>query len=857
MAIDEYLVAMQQRSFHLRLTPWRRRVIDAALDELLSLPAPERQARMDAITARCPRVSRVLVRLLEASLTPTRFLKTLMGEIERVVEDMGESETVSLPAGTRLGPWRIIEPAGQGGMGTVYRAERADEAFDMVVAIKLIRHNRADFNQRLELERKLLARLDHPNIARLIDGGRTPGGEAYLVMEWVEGHDLDVIERSEVSSRDEWLIRFGQITDAVAHAHQRQVVHGDIKPANVRVMDDGRLRLLDFGIAQLLAEQGPPEQQRLRAVTPAFSPPEQMAGEAPSTLADVWSLGALLFWMLTGERPGRMDPSRVRARLEASEERGRELAAIVLKACAETPEARYASVPELASDIQRFRQRRPVHAVPWTRRYLVARFVGRHRLSVAATAAGLVMLCAALVGALWQARIATLERDRAQVEVEKTRQVSEFLIELFDHADPATARGQDVLARDLVEQGVLRIDALADAPEVQGELFQVLARVHRSLGDYEAAESLARRSLAALEDDGQTLERARVLNLIGTIQTAAGRADSAERYHRQALDLLATGDSMDRLILLADWGGALSRTGGRHAEALPALDEAMALARRLEYSGVHLDKLHQNAGVALFHLGRYREAQERFELAVTGKRERLGDDHPDTLAAMSNLAGSHALLADFDTAERIYHEILDIQRRIMGAGHPQVGNTLHAIGSMHWRKREVEEAGHWWQQALEVNLAALGNDHPEVATTRNALALVAREQGDLDRAEALYLQALEAFEAAYPEGHIRIPMVVSNLAGIHSSRGDLDRAIELNFQAKAMQIELVGEIHDHVAHTRRNIAGLNLNNGNPEAALEWARKAEATYMSVFDDTEHPGYQATQQLLERIDQALSD
>jgi len=675
-----------------RLTPWRRRVIDQALDELLSLEPDERQARMQSIEQRCPMLAGTLSRLLQASLSPTRFLQPVMGEIGRVVDDLAEQEPVSLPPGTRIGPWRIVEPAGHGGMGTVYRAERADDAFDMDVAVKLIRLNRSDFNERLQIERRMLARLDHPNIARLIDGGQTPDGEAYLVMEWVPGEDLSQLQGPTTATGDATLACFVEIAGAVAHAHQRQVVHGDIKPANVRVMEDVRVRLLDFGVARLIAGDEQDGDRRLRAVTPAFSAPEQMAGQPASTLSDVWSLGALLYWMLTGERPGKMKPAQVRRCLGERFERVDELAAIVLKACAHAADERYASVPELIADIQRFRQRQPIHAMPWTRRYLISRFVGRHRLAVAASTAGLVVLCAALVAALWQAHVATLERDRVQMEAEKTRQVSEFLIDLFDHADPATARGEEVLAVDLLEQGVLRIDALAGAAEVQAELLQVLARVHRSLGRYDDAETLARRSLALVEATGNAQDRARALNLVGTIKTAAGASEAADPYHRRALEALGPGDSVERLVILGDWGGALSRVGGRQAESLPVFEKALELAARLDYSGSELDKIHQSAGVALFHLGRYREARERFEVAVEGKRRQLGADHPDTLSAMSNLATTYALLAEFDAAESMYLDVLEIQRRIMGERHPIVGGTLHSIGSMHWRRRDVEAA---------------------------------------------------------------------------------------------------------------------------------------------------------------------
>jgi eukaryotic-like serine/threonine-protein kinase len=454
---------MSTRRARPRLTPRRRRLVDRLLDELLELDEAECRARLSRLETSHPRIACWLSELVAASEQPGEFLDTLVGRAGQAVRDSQGSKELRLPLGTRLGPWRILEDAGSGGMGTVYRAERADGAFEMHAAIKLIRVRRRGLDERLKLERELLARLDHRHIARLIDGGATQDGQAYLVMEWVDGKTLPQHLQSDASSLDVRLDLFEQIADAVAHAHQRRVVHGDLKPGNVMVTSNGQARLVDFGVGRLL-DGGVRSERAVRGLTPAFSAPEQRAGEEASTQSDVWALGKILQWLIDDRAVNDSDQLTTIPAVPVGIARRSDLAAILERACAEFPADRYAGAAQLLDDVQRYRQRLPVKACPATRSYLAKRFVQRHWLGVSFGATASMLLCLATAGALWQAHQATEERDRAALEAARAfsaeqdslrlanelQQVVEFQTSQFaliDSANMGAGLREDILVR--------------------------------------------------------------------------------------------------------------------------------------------------------------------------------------------------------------------------------------------------------------------------------------------------------------------------------------------------------------------------------------------------------------------------
>jgi len=848
-----------------RLTPARRKLLDRLLDGLLDLEPSIRTERMQALAKRCPRLHRRLEALLSASLEPLDYLETLLQRAGgEVFSSLESSDAVVLPSGTRLGSWRLIESVGTGGMGRVYRAERADGAFEMQAAVKLIRVGRdARLKERLAVERQLLARLDHPHIARILDGGETDDGQTFLVMEWVAGNDLSDCLADASSDPARCLDWFAQIARAVGHAHQRRVVHGDIKPANVRIAPDGRARLLDFGVARLVAEEAGADSEEFRALTPAFSAPEQRAGEPASTQSDVYALGVLLFWMQTGKV--EWDHGSLRDALSGPQYLLADLAAVIERACANDPERRYSGVSALLRDIERIRERRPVSARPATRGYLLDRFVRRNPLAVGLSSLAALLLVAGLVGTGWQAWVADqareraeAERDRAQQEAEKTALVSEFLVSLFDNADPFRNSGQPLTAQDLVEAGVAQAESLDAAPYVQAEMFRALARVNRSLARHETAHEMARRSLDVVlsRPEADSSERARAWALLGGTLASLGRYREAEQAQRNALRLTEEDDTQ-ALARAHDRVGLALYSLGRFDDAEAAFVQALALERSLDPDSAETASALNNLALVLAATERRERAVSLYRESLQIRRRVLGDEHPTTTYSMTNLATLYAQMGRWDEAEAAYTEALALRRASFDPGHPAIASVLYQLGWLNGKRGRWDRAVGFYRDALALREQRLGPDHPSVGVALNALGVAVRERGDPASARAYFERALENYRGAYGSSHHDIALVLANLGTTDYALGDFERASEGYREALAMTREELGDGHHHVADILVGQAKLAARAGNADAAMTRALEAQQVLAAIHTDPEHPRRVEISALIDSIDAAGAD
>ena len=844
-------------------------MLDLLLDDLLDRESGERHRLLAGLAARCPRLHSRLSALVEASAEPARYLETLFQRAGQAAFSEIDNNDVALPVGTRIGPWRLVAPVGAGGMGMVYRAERADGAFEMEAAVKLIRLRRdSRLKQRLEVERQLLARLDHPNIARILDGGETEDGQTWLVMDWVPGEDLadcrtdcrtdcrNDYARSDPHEIGRCLDTFAQVAGAVGHAHQRRVVHGDIKPANIRVTPGGRVKLLDFGVARLLAEEHA-DDASFRAMTPAFSAPEQLAGEPASTQSDVYALGVLLYWMLTGE-VGNQDTHWSDA-LAGRYARHRDLAAIVTMACAPDPADRYAGVSALIKDVERYRRLQPVVARPAGRAYLLKRFVQRNPTGVSLGSAAVLALVLGLVGIGWQARIAGLERDRAEaqrdlarVEADKTQRVSEFLVSLFDQADPYRNPGRDLTALDLVRQGVTQVETLDETPRIQAEMFHALARVNRSLAEYESARDMAARALEILQRTPgvPAVELARAWSLLGGTLGSLGRYREALDAHENALALSAPDDSTAVAGALDDIGLSLYSLGRLEA-AEERFRSVLAMRRASSPESAELASAYNNLALALAGLDRRKEAVAHYTTALEIRRRVLGEAHPDTTFSLTNLATLLTQMGEYDRAEAMFFDALEQRRRAFGTGHPAVASVIYQLGWLNSNRKRWVKAERYHREALSLRQSRMGLDHPSVGVSLNALASTLRNQGELEEARLLLEQALSNYRAAYGESHHDIALVISNLAGTHAALGDFEKAEALYAQALEMCRRELGDGHRHVADILKGQAELAIEQGRSEDARARALEARRIVVGVHADPGHPDVVEVDELIRRI------
>jgi tetratricopeptide (TPR) repeat protein len=709
---------------------WDR--ILAILGPALELDTTQAESRLRAACADDPELFDEMAALLRADRAADSFFALPYGNSESVPAAGSPAPSPESWIGRRLGDYRLLEEIGRGGMGTVYLAERADREYESRVAIKMIQPGWAspELCERFRQERQILARLEHPGIARLLDGGTTDEGIPYLVLERVAGLPIDEHCESRGLGLAARLDLFCQVCAAVHAAHQNLVVHGDLKPGNVLVAADGTPKLLDFGIARVLAQESGSAAAPAVAWTPGFASPEQRRGEAVTTATDIYSLGVVLGGLLAGaaQPTGRPLP--------------RDLQAIVEKAVRPVPTERYGSVEQLAGDVRRFLEHRPIAARPATRRYRLGRFLRRNRLAAALTAALLAVATGAAVSAGLQARRLAIERDHAE-------RAFGLLAEAFRAADPESSGGRTAGATaptvpELLAQVAPRLAReLGDSPGPPGpqaRLAATLGETYYSLGLYSQAETFLARALALRRrelgpEHPLVAER---LSQLAEARLELGDHQGSRELLRQSLALyrrLGQGDSPGAAATIDGLGRTLARRG-ELARAEPLLRQALLLRERTPGGDPILlaDTLGNLANV-LRRRGEPDEARRLLERVVAIERRLLPPDHPRRLVTQQILA---LLLHDtfrFAEAERLAREILARQRARLGETHPAIAGGNDFLATIATSSGRWAEAEPLYLKALALRRRALGRSHPQVALTLSNLGEVRRRLGKLGPAE--------------------------------------------------------------------------------------------------------------------------
>jgi serine/threonine-protein kinase len=682
-------------------------------------------------------------------------------------------------------------------MGTVYLAFRADDAFDKKVAIKVTPGALASTEalERFKRERRILARLEHPNISRLIDGGATPDGMPYLVMEFIEGralHDhcdekrLTIVRRLEL---------FLNVCSAVEYAHHELVIHRDLKPGNILVTGEGVPRLLDFGIAKLVdpgTESDAPAATAL-AFTPWYASPEQVRGEPLTTATDIYSLGVVLYELLTGHGPYRLATLNhlevMRAIVEQEPERpslavdrtvhlpgpgdGRraaltpvsvsrtregtperlqsrlrgDLDAILLTALRKEPERRYPSVAAFAQDIRAYLEGRPVGARRESGLYRAGKFVRRNRWSVAGALAIIGLTVGATANVVVQSRRVARERDRAA-------RVERFLLDLFKVSDPGEARGNTVTAREVLDRGAERIrQDLGAQPEAKADLMHTMANVYNRLGLNARAAELAREALAFRRQLGgrEPKALAETLNLLGSILMDKGDLAEAETAYRESLELRRRqyGEtSLEVAQSLNNLGGVLDGLG-RYDESDRLQEESLELKRKLlGPEDASLASSLYNAGVGRYRRGDLAGAEARLREALAIQRKALGGDHPETAFLLQSLGVVYDDTGRHREAERTYREALALQRKVLGQEHPDIVTTLTNLANTLNHSGRPVEAEAVLREALPMSRKLYGEEAADTAHVLVALAEVGLQLGHYEAAQRDAADALAIREKA-------------------------------------------------------------------------------------------------------------
>jgi serine/threonine-protein kinase len=757
----------------------------------------------------------------------------------------------------RIGPYQVAQRLGAGGMGVVYLGLRADGEYQRRVAIKVLKPglDSEEVIRRFRTERQILAALEHPNIARLLDGGTTEHGLPYFVMEYVEGRPIDVYCQEDRLALRQRLELFLTVCSAVELAHRNLVVHRDLKPGNILVTADGMPKLLDFGIAKLLN----PELSSvalgatavgLQPMTPDYASPEQVRGEHVNTASDVYSLGVLLYELLTGRHPYRSqasDPAEIRRLVTDQEPRKPSLAAapgeplarqlagdldnIVLKALRKEPSRRYASVEQLAEDIRRHLSGQPVLARPGTWGYRASKFVQRHRMGVATAAALLLAVLSFGIGmSVLAARLAR-ERDHAEQEQQRAEQVTAFLTRTFEISDPGRSNGETVTARALLDEGVRRLlPELTGQPEVQADLQTTIGTIYQRLGLPDRAQPLleaSRDTRRRLYGDGHP-KLADSLSGLAAVEEDRVNFPQAIDMTRQALAIRRRwyGDEHETVARSLNHLGMLLRRQGHLPAAERNLRSALTLRRHLPGPPpLDVAESLNDLGVVLWEQGRYTEAEQEAREALALRRRVHGPVHVEIADTLNLLAAIRAASGDWPQAENLMRQALEMRRRLYQGDHPRLAESLNNLGALLKDRGRPDEAEPVLREALAMRRRLFGNKHPSVATTLANLGWIALAHQEGEAAERLFQESLEIRVQTLGQNHSLVSDSLSGKATALEKEGKLGEAEETLRETLRIRRSVLGDQHPNIAETLEQLARLLMRQHRPAEAEALMKEA--------------------------------
>jgi serine/threonine-protein kinase len=798
--------------------------VDRLFAQALELPADERAGFLRVACAGDERLVTEIEELLSADQRPSGLLDHGPSGVAAILTERCQ-DTGATPQ--TIGPYRLLSEIGRGGMGVVYLASREDAEYERKVAVKVVSQGLLDPDAvaRFREERRTLARLEHPGIARLYDGGAGADGRPYFAMEYVAGAPLDAYCDTLCLGVEARLRLFCRVAAAVSYLHRNLVVHRDLKPANILVTPEGEPKLLDFGIAKQLENDGTSQALALtrtgfRPMTPRYASPEQLSGHPITTASDIYSLGVLLYELLAGVSPYRLDgtpfdtieravreqapekPSAAvagpdaesvglrrstRPRALARRLRG-DLDNIVAKALRKEPERRYESVAALVDDVERHLAQLPVGARPDARAYRMRKFLRRHRWGAAVAAAGLVAASAFVTSLVLQGRRLARERDKARTALA-------FLVDTFKGADPYQTGGARLSARDILKLGTVRVEReLGRQPELQAALEDALGQVYSGLGDAEQAGPLLERALARRQALGtRSSELAESLEHMAWLRFGQSNFVAAEQGFREALQLQRSLGTDD-----------------------------VAVARILNQIGVVLSEQYHATEEA-----RSREIERLHHEALEIYRRVDGDGSIGVAESLQYLATVLKDRGDLPRAADFGRQSLAIQRSVRGARHPEVALNLSALGLILTDAGALAEAEAAFDEALAIQRESLADDHPDLITTLNNLSIVRSRRGDHAGAAELARKVLAVWRATVGDEHFRTTVAMDNLAVSLREMGALREALALHEQALVLELKLFGRKHVYVADNSTNRAKVLYELGEYSRALALAREGLA------------------------------
>jgi len=857
---------------------WER--IQALFHEVADLARPAQRAFLEAECPGDPALMEEVLALLEEDARSDSLLDRDAAYVAGQVLEEGIPPAL---LDQLFGPYRMKRLLGQGGMGVVYLAERED--LGSVAAIKILRDAwlSPDRRERFTSEQRTLAQLNHPAIARLYDADTLPDGTPWFVMEYVEGVPLTQFCDEHASSIPERLHLFRAVCEAVEHAHRHLIVHRDLKPSNILVKPDGSVKLLDFGIAkQLDSLEGPVDRTRtgLRLMTPAYAAPEQILGDPVGIHTDIYTLGVVLYELLTGrlpfdlanrtpseaetviveQRPER--PSAAAKQKSISRRAWADLDVLCLTAMHIEPQRRYRTVEALIRDIDHYLAGEPLEARPDTFGYRLGKYVRRNWRPVTTATASFIVVVGLVV--FYTVRLATA-RTAAVAEAARTQRIQHFMLNLFQGGEEAVGPAESLRVVTLVDRGVRDAQSLDGEPAVQAELYETLGSIYQQLGKLDRADSLLRRAL----DRRRTLfgsdhpEVAKSLVALGRLRVDQADYKEAERLIRDGLEMSKRHLRPDHPAIASATValGQVLEESGQYDAGIKVLEQAVGLrsaaARGGPPSADLAASMRELANTHFYaaHLA-VADSLDRLVLAIT--RTLNGERHPLVAEDLINLGAVQQEWGHYKEAEQYYRQALDITQAFYGPNHYKTAAGLTVLGrALRFEPQGNDEAARLFERALVIRERVFGKVHPQVASTLNEMGGVALARNRFAEAEVLARRVLAIYRTVYGGKHTFTGVGVSNLASVYVAQQQYARAEPLYREAIEIFTESQGAEHlntgiariklgrtllrqrRYAEAVRETLAGYQILTKQTDPGVIWLVNARADLVAAYDSLGQP------------------